>query len=616
MDGILSGRPGTSRVIVGNRNQEKIALICINRKYVNCLFKCNAKRVTIDDVDVAQITTVDLFHKCSSADFIQENGAAYQPTSRKRMPKMISSVSQSAVLSSFVAKPNDLSSNQGGISANQLREMVKNENSALTFSSSQSKKFIKSFSKDSFRCGALEFAQLPNFLHECKLADPEGIYLLSLVPVTYPAHFNTQLMFEYFVIIPSVSRHFFRSGNRILVIDGCHMYSKWDGILLAAVGTDGSHRNVVLALALVPIENKKYWEKFFHSLIDSFSDIHLVLSDKTKGLQGIQESIRARAESYVNQNLTQQQQQPSQLGTNSELRPTVFALCSLHCKRNSQLKGVHANAEFNRLARAATQEEFDFRFNQIKSTASAATCDYILSHKDEFSYMGLSKKQGLETNYGQVSTNPVEQCNAHMKTLRSSGPTTLCREFLASLASLYASRHANARDLKFNQHFMVMPDTLQLVKTNSDIMLKGKWTNRIVSLQYVSFGQQSANETFPQLTYLVAKDTEQYKVTLISNSDPTIKWHKKVLCSCIWTLEVGLPCRHAGFCLIYPKIDEAFKNIQQSPRFQYDLSFWYSPVYHTSTMIEQYNHVVNIPTIIEMKCHRIYPPKIFKPAGT
>lgn len=42
------------------------------------------------------------------------------------------------------------------------------------------------------------------------------------------------------------------------------MYSKWDGTLfLAAVGTDGLHKNVVLALALVPIGNQKYWGNSF-----------------------------------------------------------------------------------------------------------------------------------------------------------------------------------------------------------------------------------------------------------------------------------------------------------------------------------------------------------------
>ena len=147
-DGVLSGSPGTSRVKVGNRNQEKIALICVNRKSLNCRFKCNAKRVTIDDVDVARITTVDLFHKCSSADNVQDTGTNCQPISRKRVPKMISSVYRSATLSAFASKTKDLSSNNGGVSAIQLCEMVKKENPALIFSPSQARRFIKSFSKD------------------------------------------------------------------------------------------------------------------------------------------------------------------------------------------------------------------------------------------------------------------------------------------------------------------------------------------------------------------------------------------------------------------------------------------------------------------------------------
>lgn len=298
----------------------------------------------------------------------------------------------------------------------------------------------------------------------------------------------------------------------------------------------------------------------------------------------------------------------------SEVRPTVYALCSLHCKRNSQLKGVHANAQFNRLARAATQQEFDYRFNQIRSTASSFTCEYILAHKDEFSYMGLSTRQGLQTNYGQVSTNPVEQCNAHMKTLRSSGPVTLCRELLSSLASLYARRYKQAYDVKFVEHKMVVPAILKIVKSHSDTMLKGKWCNSVVSFKKISSGQ-STDTKYHMLSYIVRKDTQQFNVSLISNPDPALQWYNRVICSCSWTLEIGHPCKHASFCLIHPQIVDEFKKIQNSQSFQYDLSMWYSPVYHTATMLEQYNQVVKIPTIFELKCYRIYPPRIYKPAG-
>ena len=595
-----------SMIKVKNRNKEKIVLGCVN---VECTFACNAWKDEKYGFPAARITVINLLHTCCSAISMDEkcNGTNLF---RQRNPKFTHAYHASQTLKGF-EKPINLAI-RTGITTNQICTMVADEKAGIHFSKAQAKKFISSFNHDTFEAGSKEFSQLPSFLKLCQDADPEGFYYLSLKPLAYPVNnvvdIKSKHMFEYFIIIPSATRKFFATGNRVLVIDGCHMYSKWDGILLAAVGFDGEHQNVVLALALVPIENKHYWEIFFHSLTAAFSNIHMVISDKAKGLQSIRHYISATAGKF---------HRNSEVNNKNEvIPPTVYALCSLHCKRNSKFKGLNSDAQFNGLARAATIAEFNIRFDKLKQATKATPkiCEYIEEHKDDFTYVGLAEKQGLKTNYGQVSSNPVEQCNAHMKNLRSCGPVTLCRNYLLELGARFTERHRQAQEFIDKQKLSVVPHALSSVKASADRMKKNKWNSHI---QNILQGYDEAGVEFQKVTYVVslAQSAIQFVVQLISLPSRSRKWFENVLCDCNYTLANGYPCRHASLCLVYPKLLDRNNTVQIASLFRYDLSRWYSPVYHTNVMLEQYNKVVISPTVTELISYEIYSPNILKSAG-
>jgi hypothetical protein len=52
---------------------------------------------------------------------------------------------------------------------------------------------------------------------------------------------------------------------------------------LVAVGKDAELSNVVVGHALVPQENKFYWNLFFKALITVCPQVEYVMSDKAKG---------------------------------------------------------------------------------------------------------------------------------------------------------------------------------------------------------------------------------------------------------------------------------------------------------------------------------------------
>ena len=68
-------------------------------------------------------------------------------------------------------------------------------------------------------------------------------------------------------------------------------------------------------------------------------------------------------------------------------------------------------------------------------------------------------------------------------------------------------------------------------------------------------------------------------------------------------------------CLVYPRLLDRNDTFQIASLFRYDLIRWYSPVYHTNVILEQYNEIVISPTVTELISHEIYSPNILKSAG-
>jgi hypothetical protein len=76
--------------------------------------------------------------------------------------------------------------------------------------------------------------------------------------------------------------------QQVISLDGCHLkgvYCK-SGVFLTASVKDGSGRNLLVALAIVPVENEMQWTWFLHCIQESPLGVPtqvLFVSDRMKG---------------------------------------------------------------------------------------------------------------------------------------------------------------------------------------------------------------------------------------------------------------------------------------------------------------------------------------------
>ena len=581
---------------IKERSQTVLKVNCVNSNTagVNCPFVIRARRQneskrhkSLQNQSLfAKITSLNLFHRCQSTRFIeslQQQQQSSLPHSSNTSGIMKSSEiikvqardrsvatkqmkTSSVVLQTFHVGTNLKFSHT--LTASDLRQMVSNENTSRVPTKSQAAKFVRSFNKDTFKEHMKQFACLPSFLETCSISDPNGIYVMNLKPLGYkvkglePSPSN--LMFDFAIIIPSASKTFFSNSNKICIIDGAHMYTKWEGILLSIVAVDAEGGNVPLGVALVPQENKMYWEFFFYTMISFLPHPHMVMSDKAKGLESIRNAVSNLANVFNNRTAD------SMITT-----ATVFALCALHAMRNAMKSSGGCSgksgksitpSQITSLARAPTDFQFDIRLERIRTTASPNFFKYIESHTSDFTYMGLHKNQGLLTNYGLVTNNPVEQSNNHFAGIRSSPVVDMFQTFIINQGILFTKKLKKALEYQNEHNCTVVPQILSVTKDLAQSLHNALWTNTIINFQQSTSLLNNSNIT--TITYVVStsstvtsSELKSYQVTI--TNDCSKKWSENIVCPCNWTLSTKRPCKHAAFYLCFPSVIDVNKKIKR-----------------------------------------------------
>ena len=110
--------------------------------------------------------------------------------------------------------------------------------------------------------------------------------------VQYKQHPTTHA-FEAFAVVPGPNRRAFMHLRRLIALDGTHTHGKYPMTLLAVTSLDANNNIVLLAFALVLIENKEWWKWFLHLIFEAFEkagidddeDPVLFISDADKGLK-------------------------------------------------------------------------------------------------------------------------------------------------------------------------------------------------------------------------------------------------------------------------------------------------------------------------------------------
>jgi hypothetical protein len=240
--------------------------------------------------EYAQIASCFLNHDCRSAQVIEHDVKFnIHHDYRRRNVKMKTIVPNSTFLSVFDKQP-DLTKNNG-ITSLQIQRSVERESQTLPLTSSQSFNFLSGKNLNCWRIHAHEFTLFPDLFLKLQQQDPEGLYVVNLLPLRYEipgvssADLSDALMFDYSICIPSACKHFYEYGNQIAVIDGAHLYTKFEGVMLTMCAKDGEDHIVEIGFAIVPIENKYYWQEFMNAIFHYITHHRMIMAYKAKGMK-------------------------------------------------------------------------------------------------------------------------------------------------------------------------------------------------------------------------------------------------------------------------------------------------------------------------------------------
>lgn len=90
-------------------------------------------------------------------------------------------------------------------------------------------------------------------------------------------------------LCPRATQEAFPHCLPIVIVDACHLKSKYEGMIMTASAMDGEKSIVPLALSVVPGENEATWTYFFTKLKQAIPGIDdasiVIMSDREKGLR-------------------------------------------------------------------------------------------------------------------------------------------------------------------------------------------------------------------------------------------------------------------------------------------------------------------------------------------
>ena len=567
-----------------------------------------------DGRDAAQISSCFLTHDCRSAASIEYDVQHnIKHTYRARNTKLKYVVHASTFLRSFFKRPDITQKN--GITAEQLTKSVEIEGSCIPLSKSQAFSFIAGKNRHSWDVHTQEFTLLPDFFLKLQEADPYGLYVLNFLPVEYSIPgietsilSDSSLMFEFSICIPSACKHFYEQGMMICVIDGAHLYGRYEGVMLTFATKDGEGHIVFIGFASVPKENKHYWQIFMNAVFYYIRKHNLLISDKTKGLEAVKDLI-------INVSAQVREANRHRSIQETDIFCTVYAQCVIHCSRNAKIFCSQIRSLCVQWAKCASDEDASAKIIQLQDAKiSSAGLDHMMQNWKDVTYLGLSATQCMETNFEVVSTNLGEQNHSRIRELRCMPIVQLHSEFLADTASIFTKRHSAALSYQ-TQGKLIVPDVLKKTLDGAEYLRSKGWSISISGTVTTTGSARSATS----VKYCVSKvnndsgSPQMYTVTLTNND--TQEWHKNIICKCNRTKAYGRPCYHASFCLINPPTNDCNAFARDPQSYYYGRPCWYSKKFLVSTMIEQYSKPVILPSFKRLRAFRIFPPMIFKLPG-
>ena len=159
---------------------------------------------------------------------------------------------------------------------------------------------------------------------------------------------------------------------------------------------------------------------------------------------------------------------------------TVYGCCSLHILDNCGTKSKDAVTLMTKLARAGDETTQQHYLNLMRQTCGDDIVDKVVVRMPRFTsvaYMELD----LESNYGWVTSNPVEQTFSSDQLLRGLPPARAVLHVVEEMANKISTCKLEAeRDLK--KGWKVVPSEVEAIKTLARDA-RSKWDVNLVSIE-------------------------------------------------------------------------------------------------------------------------------------
>jgi hypothetical protein len=466
----------------------------------NCRFCITARRAPNgDDQMVWTIKIADLDHTCS-----QRNDGSMVRTknyNRRTLEKAYPEIA------AFIP-------NKKGGSAKQLTDIAK-ASTGIELKASHAHSIVASKEASFLEHHIGQYMLLESYLDLLREADPSNAIVIEKRPCRWsPGHFQFK---RYYIALSCVKQAWLKSGVRIVAADATFTTSKhFKHTLLIAVTFDGNNELMILALAVVDIENGDNWLWFSQLLVADFPGITVILADYSKGME---------AENFQ-----------TYLRNNSIL----YSRCARHlvenCKKNCTSNKLSKDVEtfiITKLAQSRTQDLYRERLQVVRAKSPQAA-DWLDERCRQF--VSFHFLQEGKNRHGKVTSNAAENINSALLPMRSEGIL-----FLTSKIVNWMLTKAHKREIMAGKWVLEH----QLL---TDYALK----------EHTKTMNEAAKRTVTILNYRDDWWEAQVSASPLRPTSSAVVMHVKVNpitfatdCPCLYYNEYGMPCIHVMALILH-----------------------------------------------------------------
>jgi MULE transposase domain/SWIM zinc finger len=344
------------------------------RKSDGCKAHIFAKGDTADNMEVISI---DTYHTCEKV------------VQRKRNY----GTSDIATMSSVFDVYQPTATRDGN--TRQIVQMTKAA-TGVTLKVGQANAYIHKKSNDTLEAQLGQYMLLPSLYDTYKRLDRDGTYLLE--SVVSPWDRSVKQFSRSYASLSFIKTFWDKAQMDLVICDGTFTKVRlFKHILLIAVTFDGNNMAVILAYAVVDVENADNWTWFKECLEQDFPGIRVWMSDADKGIYSEQFSLS--------------------LSQSDEMK---LSRCIRHLAENCKLACNGPMNENNKkligdLAKQRTARGYSVVLEEINSI-NKQWASYLNEKREQFAtYCFL--QQGY-MRYGKVTSNGVEVINGSIMDIR------------------------------------------------------------------------------------------------------------------------------------------------------------------------------------------------------